>query len=216
MMSKLVRAFKELDEDAVISIVDEEIAAGTDPVTIVEVCNEGLTEVGNLFSEGAYFLTELMYSVDIMESVMAKVKPLLVRDGVDSKGKGKVIIGTVQGDIHDVGKNIVCSLLASHGYEVIDVGIDVPAEKFVEVVKTNSDAKVLGLSALLNTTYPQMKTVIETLAEEGLRDQVKIIIGGTICSETVREFTGADAFATQAMKGIKFCDAVYGKQMIAE
>ncbi len=199
---------KELEEDQVYAIVDEEIAAGVSPVTIVEECNEGLVAVGELFGEGTYFLTELMYSVEIMEGVMAKIQPLMAAADAGAS-KGKVLIGTVKGDIHDVGKNIVVSLLRSHGFEVIDLGIDVSSDKFVQAVKEHPDAKVLGLSALLNTTYPEMKTVVEALSSAGLREKVKVIIGGTICSEQVREFTGADAFATQAMKGINFCNEVY-------
>ena len=209
-MSKLVDALRELEEEQVYAAVDEEIAAGVSPVTIVEECNEGLVQVGELFGEGTYYLTELMYSVEIMEGVMEKIQPLMEASG-PMESKGKVLIGTVKGDIHDVGKNIVISLLRSHGYEVLDLGIDVPAEKFVEAVRANPDAKVLGLSALLNTTYPEMKTVIDALRDAGLRDQVKVIIGGTICSEQVRQFTGADAFAVQAMTGIQFCGDVYGK-----
>lgn len=207
-MSRLIEAFKELEEDEVYSIVDEEIAKGTDPVQIVEECNQGLIGVGDLYAEGTYYLTELMYSVEIMDGVMTKLNPLM--SSSNSSNKGKVIIGTVAGDIHDVGKNIVINLLKSYGYEVIDAGIDVPASKFVELVRDNPDVKVLGLSALLNTTYPEMKTVIDALKEAGLREQVKVIIGGTICSEQVREFTGADDYATQALKGVRFCDEVYG------
>ncbi len=205
-MSKLIDAFIDLDEDLVYQSVDEEIAEGVDPVAIVEECNKGLIGVGELFDKGTYYLTELMYSVEIMEEVMKKINPLLKSEA--SASKGKVIIGTVKNDIHDVGKNIVISLLRSYGYEVIDAGIDVPAEKFVELLKENPDVKVLGLSALLNTTYPEMKTVIDAVKAAGI--DVKIIIGGTICSEQVKEFTGADEYATQALKGVEYCNAVYG------
>lgn len=207
-MSKLVDAFRELDENLVYKIVDEEIKKGVPAVDIVEQCNQGLVEVGNLFSSGEYFLTELMFSAEIMKAVMEKIKPLLSNDG-DGDSKGKVIIGTVKGDIHDVGKNIVVSLLQCHGFEVEDLGVDVPVQKFVDAVR-NSDAKVLGMSALLNTTYPVMKQVVDALQEAGLRDKVRVIVGGTITSEKVREYAGADEFATQAMKGIEFCNQVYG------
>ncbi|QSX08147.1 cobalamin-dependent protein [Alkalibacter rhizosphaerae] len=207
-MSKLVDAIRELEENLVYKIVDEEIEKGVSPVDIVEDCNKGLVEVGNLFASGEYFLTELMFSVEIMEVVMEKIKPLLTASG-DGVSKGKVIIGTVEGDIHDVGKNIVVSLLRSHGFEVIDLGIDVSVQKFVDAVR-ESDAKILGLSALLNTTYPVMKNVVDALKEAGLRDKVKVIIGGTITSEQVKDHTGADEFATQAMKGIEYCNKIYG------
>lgn len=149
-----------------------------------------------------------MFSVEIMESIMNKLTPLLESSGEGQGNKGKVVIGTVHGDIHDVGKNIVISLLRSSGFEVIDLGIDVSTGDFVDAVR-DIDTKVLGLSALLNTTYPEMKNVIDALEEAGVRDQVKVIIGGTICTEAVREFTGADAFATQTMAGVEFCNEVY-------
>ena len=123
---------------------------------------------------------------------------------------GTFVIGTVSGDIHDIGKNIVVNLLRSHGFKVIDLGVDVPTEKFVELVR-ESGTKVLGLSALLNSTYPEMKNVIEALKEAGLRDQVKVIIGGTITSEAVREYTGADAYARDAQTGVTFAKKVYDK-----
>ena len=206
-MSKLIDAFRDLDEDLVLSVIDEEIAKGTDPIALVEECNSGLQEVGELFGTGTYFLTDLMYSVDIMGQAMEKIKPLMTSLGVESKGK--VIIGTVKGDIHDVGKNIVIDLLRCYGFEVVDAGIDVPVEKFVELIKANPEVKVLGLSALLNTTYPQMKEVIDALKAEGLKDKVKVIIGGTICSEMVKDFTGADEYATIALKGVEYCNQIY-------
>ena len=173
-----------------------------DPVEIIKQANEGIVAVGDLFSAGEYFLTELMFSAEIMQGIMKKVEPLLLESGAVQQSAGTVIIGTVAGDIHDIGKNIVINLLSSNGFKVIDLGVDVSAEKFVEAVKKNDDAKVLGLSALLNSTYPEMKTVIDALKEAGLRDKVKVIIGGTICTEVVREFTGADAFATDAVTGV--------------
>ncbi|MEG0377317.1 MAG: cobalamin-dependent protein [Eubacterium sp.] len=209
-MSKLVNALRDLEEDLVYQTVDEEIAAGLSPLTILEECNAGLVAVGELFGEGTYYLTELMFSVEIMEEVLNKIRPLMNNgDSENAPSKGKILIGTVKGDIHDVGKNIVVSLLRSYGYDAVDLGIDVSAEQFIAAIRENPDAKILGLSALLNTTYPEMKIVIDTLKKEGLKDNIKVIIGGTICSEQVRAYTGADAFAVQAMTGIEFCNQVY-------
>ena len=141
-----------------------------------------------MYASGQYFLTELMFSGEIMQGLMAKLEPFIAATGAEGKIIGTVVIGTVSGDIHDIGKNIVVNLLRSHRFKVIDLGVDVPAEKFVEMVQT-SGAKVVGLSALLNSTYPEMKNVVEAFKEAGLRDQVKVIIGGTVVSEAVREFT---------------------------
>lgn len=207
-MSKLAEAIRDLEDELALQIVEEEIAQGRNPLDIVAEANEGLVMVGDLFGEETYYLGELMFSVEIMESIMKKLTPLLESSGEGQGNKGKIVIGTVHGDIHDVGKNIVISLLRSSGFEVIDLGIDVSTGDFVDAVR-DTDTKVLGLSALLNTTYPEMKSVIDALKEAGVRDQVKVIIGGTICTEAVREFTGADAFATQAMDGVEFCNEVY-------
>lgn len=207
-MGDLKKALRDLNEDEVYRLVDEKIKQGVSPVDILNECNEGLVEVGELFASGQYFLTELIFSAEIMQNVTEKLEPLFSKGGETLEDAGTVVIGTVEGDIHDIGKNIVVSLLRSHGFEVIDLGVDVPVEKFVEAVK-ESGAKVLGLSALLNSTYPVMKDVVEAIEKAGLRDRVKIIIGGTICSEAVREFVGADAYATDALTGVNFVKSVY-------
>lgn len=210
-MSKLVEAVRDLNEDLVYQLVDEKLAAGVAPVDIIRECNEGIVTVGDLFAAGEYYLTELMFSAEIMQGVMSKLEPLIASSGEAEQTAGTFLIGTVSGDIHDIGKNIVINLLRSHGFKVIDLGVDVPTEKFVEMVR-ESKTKVLGLSALLNSTYPEMKNVIDALKEAGLRDKVKVIIGGTITSETVRDFTGADAYATDALTGVKFTQSVYDKK----
>lgn len=207
-MNELAKALRDLDEDKVNKLVDAKLEQKVSPIEIINECNEGIVAVGDLFAAGKYFLTELMFSGEIMQGVMAKLEPLIAAKSTEGKIIGTVVIGTVSGDIHDIGKNIVVNLLRSHRFNVIDLGVDVPAEKFVEMVKT-SGTKVLGLSALLNTTYPEMKNVIEALKEAGIRDQVKVIIGGTVVSEAVREFTGADAYANDALVGINFCKSVY-------
>ncbi|MGI6659002.1 MAG: cobalamin B12-binding domain-containing protein [Dethiobacteraceae bacterium] len=207
-MGKLADALRDLNEDLVYELVDELIEQQVDPAEIIKEANEGIVAVGDLFASGEYFLTELMFSAEIMQGIMEKIEPLLAKSDYDAQSAGTVIMGTVAGDIHDIGKNIVINLLTSNGFKVIDLGVDVPAEKFVQAVK-ESDAKVLGMSALLNSTYPEMKNVVDALKEAGLRDKVNIIIGGTICSEAVREFTGADAFATDAVTGINFAKKVY-------
>ena len=207
-MNELAKALRDLDEYRVNELVDEKLAQKVSPIEIINDLNEGIVAVGELYASGQYFLTELMFSGEIMQGLMAKLEPFIAAKGAEGKIIGTVVIGTVSGDIHDIGKNIVVNLLRSHRFKVIDLGVDVPAEKFVEMVQT-SGAKVVGLSALLNSTYPEMKNVVEAFKEAGLRDQVKVIIGGTVVSEAVREFTGADAYATDAVKGIEYCKSIY-------
>jgi methylmalonyl-CoA mutase cobalamin-binding domain/chain len=138
---------------------------------------------------------------------MNRLDPLL--EGIQKKDSiGNVVIGTVKGDIHDIGKNIVSTLLRGSGFEVVDLGVDVSTEKFIEAIK-ESGAKVLGMSALLSTTYPEMKNVVNAINEAGLREYVKIIIGGAPVNEQVRQFTGADYYAEDAVIGINLCKEIY-------
>lgn len=207
-MNRLTAALRDLNEDLVNEVVDELIEKQVSPLEIIDACNAGIKEVGERFASGQYYLTDLMLSGETMQSVMAKLNPLIASSSIEDKIIGTIVIGTVRGDIHDIGKNIVVSLLRSHGFKVIDLGVDVPADTFVKMVK-KSGARVLGLSALLNNTYPEMKKVVDALKEAGLREQVKVIIGGTIMSEDILEFTGADAYATDAVTGIEYCKKVY-------
>ena len=174
---------------------------------IVRSSNEGMVGVGERFSTGEYFISQLIFSAEILKAVMKRIEPLLPKGEV-GKSAGKVVIGTVKGDIHDIGKNIVITLLRSSNFDVTDLGVDVPAEKFVIALK-ETGARILGLSALLNFTYPEMKHVVEEVAKAGLRDKVKIIIGGTPVNEQVRQFTGADYYAEDAVTGVALCRQIY-------
>ena len=181
--------------------------SGVSAMEIVRACNEGMVAVGELFSTCQYFISELIFSAEILRTVMKRLEPLL--QGTEAeRSAGKVVIGTVKGDIHDIGKNIVVTLLRGSGFDVTDLGVDVPAEKFVTTLK-ETGAKVLGLSALLNVTYPEMKHVVEEVGKAGLRDKVKIIIGGTPVNEQVRQFSGADYFAEDAVAGVNICKKIY-------
>jgi methylmalonyl-CoA mutase cobalamin-binding domain/chain len=207
-MGDLAQALANLEEKKVYEIIERKISEAANPLEIITECNEGMIRVGELFSEGKYFISQLIFSAEILKQVMKKLEPLLA--GVQASGPigGKVVIGTVKGDIHDIGKNIVITLLKGSGFDVIDLGVDVPTEKFIQAVK-ESGAKVLGLSALLNFTYPMMKEVVEGVKEAGLRDQVKIIVGGTPVNEQVREYTGADYYAKDAVAGVNMCKEIY-------
>ena len=206
-MDELVIAMRDLEEQRVYDLVDEKIKAKIPALEIVSTLNEGMVAVGQLFSERTYFISQLLYSAEILENVMKKLQPLMA-GAVAGGSAGKVIIGTVKGDIHDIGKNIVVTLMRGAGFEVIDLGVDVPADKFVAAIK-ESGAKVVGLSALLNLTYPEMKNVVDAIGAAGMRDKVKIIVGGTPVNEQVREYAGADFYAEDAVAGVNLCKKIY-------
>ena len=206
-MGQLADALRDLDEELVIQLVDEAIKNKQSAVEIIGECNAGMVAVGDLFSQNQYFLSELIYSGEILTGVMEKLEPLLQGNSA-VESAGTVVIGTVKGDIHDIGKNIVISLLRGSGFEVIDMGVDVPTEEFAKKVK-ETGAKALGLCALLNFTYPEMKTVVESLAAAGVKDGVKVIIGGAPCNEQVREFAGADFYAPDALAAVNICKKIY-------
>lgn len=205
-MGELADALRNLDEKKVYELVDEQINRSVSVLDIIEECNQGMIAVGELFSENTYFLSQLIFSSEILKTVMRRLDPLLA--GAPKKDSiGKVVIGTVKGDIHDIGKNVVCTLLRGTGFEVIDLGVSVPADMFIEAVR-KSGAKVLGMSALLSTTYPEMKNVVNAINKAGLSEQVKIIIGGAPVNEQVRQFAGADYFAEDAVVGMNLCKKI--------
>ena len=206
-MGELADALRDLDENKVYDLVDQKIDQGVSALDIIDECNAGMVAVGELFSDNKYFLSQLMFSANILKTVMDRLNPIL--EGTQKRNAiGKVVMGTVNGDIHDIGKNIVITLLRGTGFEVIDLGVSVPAEKFVEVLQ-ESGAAVLGLSALLSTTYPAMKNAVEAVNKAGLREKVKIIIGGAPVNERVRQFAGADFYAQDAVAGINLCKDIY-------
>ncbi|HUW65159.1 MAG TPA: cobalamin-dependent protein [Spirochaetia bacterium] len=204
----LARALVELNEDEVTTLVNQRLASGEDPLTIIKECNEAMVEIGRLFEKKEYYLSELIMSGEILKGVMSVLEPLL-GEAKTGDSEGAVVIGTVKDDIHDIGKNIVVTLLKGTGFEVIDLGVDVPAADFVAKVR-ETGAKALGLSALLNFTFPQMKKVVDDLTAAGLRDRVKVVIGGAPCNEQVRQYVGADYYAPDAVAGVNICKEIYG------
>jgi len=208
-LSELAKYLVELKDEAFIKLVKKRLADGDDPMEIIKECNMAMVEIGMRFERSEYYISELIMSSEILKKGMVHLEPLM-GDLKKGPSKGTVVIGTVKDDIHDIGKNIAATLLKGTGYEVIDLGVDVAAETFVETVKT-THARVLGLSALLNLTFPSMKAVIDALKEAKIRDQVTVIIGGAPCNEEVRRSVGADHFALDATKGVKICQQVYGE-----
>lgn len=206
-MNELALALRDLDEDRVYELVEEKIDSGVSPLEIIADCNSGMVAVGELFSNQKYFISQLMFSSEILKNVMARLEPIM-KDVDRCETAGTVIIGTVKGDIHDIGKDIVISLLRGSGFTVVDLGVDVPAERFVEAVK-ETGARVLGMSALLNMTYPEMKTVVDALEAAGIRSGLTVIIGGAPVDERVRAFSGADYYAEDAVAGVNLCKKIY-------
>jgi methylmalonyl-CoA mutase cobalamin-binding domain/chain len=207
-LTELGKALLTLNEERVDALVKQKMAAGEDPLKIIEECNRAMAEVGNFFEKNEYFISELVMAGEIFAGITTKLEPRLGGKKQDIPSKGKVVIGTVKDDIHDIGKNIVVTLLKGNGFEVIDLGVNVPAEVFVNTVREQG-AKVLGLSALLNFTFPEMKKVVDELAAAGLREEVKVIIGGSPCNEQVRRYTGADYYAKDAAEGARICNEIY-------
>jgi 5-methyltetrahydrofolate--homocysteine methyltransferase len=180
--------------------VPEALVSGVAPATIL---NEGMiaamAEVGRLFEAGEYFVPEMLIAARAMKTGTEILKPHLQEAQVRSAGK--VVIGTVKGDLHDIGKNLVGMMLEGAGFEIHDLGTDVPPEKFVEAVRTTG-ANVVGMSALLTTTMPSMKSIIEGLAKAGLRHQVKVIVGGAPLTDAYARQIGADGYAPDASRAV--------------
>lgn len=196
----LITAIAALDEDRALEII-QQLSDKKSALEIINTAREGMQIVGDKFAAKEYFLADLIYSAEIFQEIMNKLGPdLTLKD--KSQLKGKVVIGTVKNDIHDIGKNIVISLLRAAGFEVIDLGVDLPAETFVEAVK-NEQPQVLGLSGLLTIAIDEMKNTIQALKDSGLRDNLKIIIGGGPMDEKVRDYVGADANTQDAVKGVE-------------
>ncbi|MGQ4911998.1 MAG: cobalamin B12-binding domain-containing protein [Candidatus Thorarchaeota archaeon] len=199
-MNPLTKAMADLEDDAVMEILQKQLKDKRNPFAILQDLKDGMDIVGDMFSKGEYFLVELVMSADIFKRAMQILEPLLL-EGMKGESKGKVVIGTVQGDVHYLGKSLVVAFLKCNGYEVYDLGEDVAPEKFVEELK-RTGAPVLALSGLITTTHDVMRSTIDALKEAGLRDSVKVIIGGGDIDETIVEYTGADAFGKDAMSAV--------------
>jgi 5-methyltetrahydrofolate--homocysteine methyltransferase len=182
-------------------LIEAALAEGKKPEGILkEGLVKGMEEVGEKFKAGELFIPEVLAIAKGMQQSMDTLTPRLIQSG--NKAAGKVVLGTVKGDLHDVGKNIVKMMFEGSGLKVYDLGIDLPAERFVEAVKTH-DAQVLAMSALLTTTMGYMKGVIDSVAEAGLRDKIKIIIGGAPVTQSYADQIGADGYAPDAIMAVE-------------
>ena len=204
-MSKIKELLLSFEDEALLSEVQAQLDGGADPVSVLNECQDGLIEIGELFSKGEMFVSDLMMSAMMFKSVGEIVIPLLKSEDLHSGEK--VILGTVKDDIHDIGKDIVGNMLSVGGFTVIDLGVDVPVEKFVEAIKEH-DAKVVALSCLLVSCYGSLKDTVDAIVEAGLRDKVKIIIGGGPIDDTVVAYCGADAMGAAAQDCVNYCREV--------
>ncbi|UCH01632.1 MAG: corrinoid protein [Candidatus Bathyarchaeota archaeon] len=202
ILRSLARAIEELrSPETVLRLVSEAIEAGIPPFKIIkDSLSVGMEEVGRKYEANEYFVGDLIMASVLMEESMKLLDPLLKDLRVGSAGK--VIIGTVRGDLHDIGKNIVAAMLSSAGFDVYDLGIDVSTETFIQKTRI-LEPHILGLSSLLTTTMSYMKEVIEALENEGLRDKVKVIVGGRPITSDFAEQIGADAYAEDGIKAVK-------------
>lgn len=202
------RLLAELEEEKLISLVKELLAKGVAPMRILEESRVGVTEVGERFARKEYFLADLVMSAEIFREVMALVGPHLPAGSGDAPAT-TVLLATVKGDIHDMGKNIVGAILSASGFRVEDAGVDVPPEVIVAKVK-ETGATIVGLSALLTTSLPWMKATIDGLIASGLRSKVKVMVGGAVVNEKVRESVGADFYGTDAVSAVRLCREIAG------
>jgi 5-methyltetrahydrofolate--homocysteine methyltransferase len=200
MAKDLVKTLADLKEKEALKIVEDRLSAGEDPLKILDDARRAVEIVGKRFTDGEYFIPELIYSGEILKAITERVKPKIAR-GAEAKRLGKVIMGTVAGDIHDIGKDIVVFILDVNGFEVLDLGIDVPAQKFVDKIK-ESGARIVGLSGFLTLAFDSMKETVEAIKKAGLRDKVKVMIGGGQMDDQVKVFAGADAYGKDAMAAV--------------
>jgi methanogenic corrinoid protein MtbC1 len=202
MKEDLARALVGFKKDVVLGEIMQRLGDGEAPIQLIRELQDGMGQIGQKFESGDYFLSELLMSADLFTKAMEILEPKLQESAMDTIGT--IVIGTPKGDIHDIGKNIFCTVAKGNGFEIIDLGIDVPARRFVDAV-AEIKPQILGFSALLTPSFEPMKTVVDLLIEQDLRDQVKIIVGGGVTTETVRKYVGADTQTADVMEGIKLC-----------
>jgi methanogenic corrinoid protein MtbC1 len=200
MSKKLVNAIADMKEEAALEIVKKMVEDGSDPMEILDAARQAMDLVGQRYEKGDYFLPELMLAGEVMAQITDLVKPELAK-APEVEHRGKVLIGTVDGDIHDIGKNIVTFMLDVNGFDVLDLGVDVSPQKFVEAIG-DFQPQVVGLSGFLTLAFDAMKETVEAIKEAGLRDGVKIMVGGGQVNDEISEYAGADAYGKDAMAGV--------------
>ena len=199
---EIKNAMQALDEDALLELMQNVLDSGADAMEAVKACQEGMEGVGKLFEDGEYFVGDLIYAGEILTQAIEIIKPALSEG--EGGNLGRIILCTVKDDLHDIGKNIVKSLLEAGGFEVLDLGIDTPAEKIVETAKAEG-IKIIALSGVLTLALDSMKAAVQTFADAGMRDEVKIIVGGAPVNEVSAKNIEADAWANSPQKTVSVC-----------
>jgi methanogenic corrinoid protein MtbC1 len=187
-----------------IEVVKEAIKSGEDPFAILTACREGMEEVGKRFETGEFFLSELIYSAEVFKQVGDILEPRLLEGLAEADSQGAVVFGTPLGDIHDLGKNLVTTLMRSQGFTIHDLGVDVPPQRFIDEIQ-RTDAPILAMSALITPAFVSMKEVISLLEEKGLRERTFVIIGGGVTTEFARQEMGADAQTMDPTEAVRLC-----------
>jgi methylmalonyl-CoA mutase cobalamin-binding domain/chain len=205
---QLIHLLADLEEDSVLELVRQRIGAGDDPWRILEDCNDGMQIVGQRYEQGKYYIAGLIMSGEIFREVIELIQPLLVRN-VDQKSSGRILVGTVSGDIHDIGKNMVGMLLSCYGFTVIDLGVDVPPAEFAaKAVENKPD--VVGLSGLITASFEMMKQTVSMLRAEAIKNKLSfpILIGGGMVDDQICRYVGADYWVKDAMAGVRLCQSL--------
>ncbi len=200
MSEQLVNHIAEMQEEEALALVQEMLAGGTPPTAILDDCRAAMEVVGKRFEKGEYFIPELILAGEMLKAISAETKPYFEGEQEVKKG-AKVIVGTVKGDIHDIGKDIVVFMLDVNGFEVYDLGIDVAPEVFVAKIQ-ETGAPVVALSGFLTLSFDSMKETVDAIKSAGLRESVKIMVGGGTVDDQVRVYAGADAFGLDAMAAV--------------
>ncbi|MFC2046390.1 B12-binding domain-containing protein [Chloroflexota bacterium] len=208
MSGDLIKALVELKEEQCLAIVQQRLDDGQDPVRILEDARRGMAIVGQRYESGTYFIPELIFSGELMRQIGEIVRPRFT-SVAEAKHLGQVVLGTVAGDIHDLGLSIVELMLDINGFEVHNLGVDVPADRFVETIQ-ETGATIVGMSGLLTLAYDSMKQTVEAIRDAGLRDSVKIMVGGSQVNDEIAVYAGADACGMDAMAAVRLSKAWIG------
>lgn len=201
-MNELVDAIAHMKEQDALNLAEKMLNEGENPIRILEMCREAVEYVGKQFELGNYFLPELIMAGEMLKKISKMTEPFVKQDaGKNTERIGKVVIGSVKGDIHDIGKDIVIFMLDVNGFEVQDLGVDVPPEEFVDAIR-QTQPQIIGMSALLTTVFESFKNTVEAIKDAGLRDDVKIMIGGGTVTDDVRKYSGADAYGKDAVAAV--------------
>jgi len=209
MKEKLVNAIADMKEEEALKLAQAMLDAGEDPKLVLEAGKEAMAVIGNRYEQKEYFLPELIIAGDMLKAIGDLVKPKLRAQAAQSAPQGKIVLGTVAGDIHDLGKDVVGFMLDVNNFEVHDLGVDVAADKFVQAIQSVKP-DVVGLSGFLTLAFDQMRVTVEAIKEAGLRDSVKIMIGGAIMDDSAAKYIGADAYGADATAAVKLAKSWTG------